>query len=118
MNQLPAVVVEELDVPVVLRRDGDGQRGVAEDLVDLARSAWSAAQHQQQSNFVFGKKGNFDLQMSAASCLFTLLGHFNMFQLVAEIIIKSKEKTPFIQQPQFLCEAKRQIVVFSGRGSY
>lgn len=43
MNQLPTIVVEELDVPVLLRRDGDGQRGVAEDLVDLAGSAWSAA---------------------------------------------------------------------------
>lgn len=94
MNQLPAVVVEELDVPVLLRRDGDGQRGVAEDFVDLARSAWRAAQHQQQSNFVFGKEWNFDLQMSAASCLFTVLGHFNMFQLVAEIIIKSTSSSP------------------------
>lgn len=49
MNQLPAIVVEELDVPILLRCDGDGQRGVAEDLVDLAGSSWSAAQHQHQS---------------------------------------------------------------------
>lgn len=42
MNQLPAIVVEELDVSVLLRRDGDGQRGVAEHLVDLAGGAWSA----------------------------------------------------------------------------
>lgn len=61
MNQLPAIVVEELDVPVLLRRDGDGQRGVAEDLVDLARSAYNAAQHQQQSehDFLLEKKRKF-----------------------------------------------------------
>lgn len=40
MNQLPTVVVEELDVSVLLRRDGDGQRGVAEDFVDLTGSVW------------------------------------------------------------------------------
>lgn len=41
MNQLPAIVVEELDVSVLLRCDGDGQCGVAEHLVDLAGGAWS-----------------------------------------------------------------------------
>lgn len=29
MDQLPAVVVKELDVSVLLRRDGDGERGMA-----------------------------------------------------------------------------------------
>lgn len=52
MNQLPAVVVEELDVPVLLRRDGDGQRGVAEDLVDLTGSAWGAETHQPPSTLL------------------------------------------------------------------
>lgn len=40
MNQFPAIVVEELDVSVLLRRDGDGQSRVAENLVDLTGSAW------------------------------------------------------------------------------
>lgn len=40
MNQLPAGVVEELDVSVLLRGDGDGKSRVAEDLIDLTRSAW------------------------------------------------------------------------------
>lgn len=40
MNQLPAVVVKELDVSVLLCSDGDGKSRVAEDLVDLTGSAW------------------------------------------------------------------------------
>lgn len=40
MNQLPTVVVEELDVSVLLCSDGDGESRVAEDLVDLTGSAW------------------------------------------------------------------------------
>lgn len=40
MNQLPAVVVEELDVSVLLRSDGDGESRVTEDLVDLTGGAW------------------------------------------------------------------------------
>lgn len=49
MNQLPAVVVEELDVSILLRGDGDGESWVAEDLVDLTGSPWSqknGRQHQ------------------------------------------------------------------------
>lgn len=74
MNQLPAIVVEELDVSVLLRRDGDGQRGVAEHLVDLAGGAWSAGSRPATISAVAGseRKGNFaksDLQVSAASCL-------------------------------------------------
>lgn len=74
MNQLPAIVVEELDVSVLLRRDGDGQRGVAEHLVDLAGGAWSAGTRRRVREFFVSRKGNFaksDLQMSAASCLYT-----------------------------------------------
>lgn len=52
MNQLPAIVVEELDVSVLLRRDGDGQRGVAEHLVDLAGGAWSAGTRPATVNAV------------------------------------------------------------------
>lgn len=40
VNQLPAVVVKELDVSVLLRCDGDGQSGMAEDLVDVTGSAY------------------------------------------------------------------------------
>lgn len=40
MNQLPAVVVKELDVSVLLCSDGDGKSWVAEDLVDLTGGAW------------------------------------------------------------------------------
>lgn len=40
MNQLPTVVVKELDVSVLLRSDGDGKGGVAEDLIDLTGSTW------------------------------------------------------------------------------
>lgn len=40
MDQLAAVVVEKLDVSVLLSRDGDGKSRVAEDLVDVTRSAW------------------------------------------------------------------------------
>lgn len=40
MNQLPTVVVEELDVSVLLCSDGDGESRVAQDLVDLTGSAW------------------------------------------------------------------------------
>ena len=40
MDHLPAVVVEELDVSVLLRSDGDGKSRVAEDFIDLAGSAW------------------------------------------------------------------------------
>ena len=36
VDELAAVVVVELDVAVLLGRDGDGQRGVAQHLVDLA----------------------------------------------------------------------------------
>lgn len=39
MNQLPTGVVKELDVPVLLRRDGDGQSRVTQDFVDLTRRA-------------------------------------------------------------------------------
>lgn len=34
------VVVEELDVAVLLGGDGDGQRGVAQDTVDLTGGLW------------------------------------------------------------------------------
>lgn len=40
MNQLPTVVVKELDVSVLLRRDGDGKSRVAEDLIDLTGNTW------------------------------------------------------------------------------
>ncbi len=40
MDQLPTVVVEELDVSVLLCSDGDGKRRVAEDLVDVTGSSW------------------------------------------------------------------------------
>jgi len=40
VNELPTVVVKELDVSVLLCSDGDGKSGVAEDLVDLTGSAW------------------------------------------------------------------------------
>ena len=39
VDQLPAVVVKELDVSVLLRGDGDGKSRVAQDLVDLTGSA-------------------------------------------------------------------------------
>lgn len=39
MNEFPTGVVEELDVSVLLRRDGDGKSRVTQDLVDLTRSA-------------------------------------------------------------------------------
>lgn len=38
MNQLPAVVVKELDVSVLLRSDSDGKSRVTEDFVDLTGS--------------------------------------------------------------------------------
>jgi len=34
------VIIEELDVPVLLSRDGDGQRGVTQHFIDLARRFW------------------------------------------------------------------------------
>jgi len=40
VNQLPAVVVKELDVSVLLCSDGDRKSRVAEGLIDLTRSAW------------------------------------------------------------------------------
>lgn len=48
MNQFPTVVVEELDVSVLLRSDGDGKSRVAEDLVDLTGSAWLQTDITQQ----------------------------------------------------------------------
>lgn len=39
MNEFPTGVVKELDVSVLLRRDGDGKSRVTQDLVDLTRSA-------------------------------------------------------------------------------
>lgn len=56
VNQLPAIVVEELDVSVLLRRDGDGQRGVAEHLVDLAGGAWSAGSRPATISAVAGSE--------------------------------------------------------------
>ena len=44
MDQFPTGVVKELDVSVLLRRDGDGKSRVAQDLVDLTGSTcrgWS-----------------------------------------------------------------------------
>lgn len=40
MNQLPAVVVKELDVSVLLCSDGDGKSRVTEDLINLTGRAW------------------------------------------------------------------------------
>lgn len=39
MNQFSTGVVKELDVSVLLRRDGDGKSRVTQDLVDLTGSA-------------------------------------------------------------------------------
>lgn len=39
VDQFPTGVVEELDVPVLLRRDGDGKSRVTQDLVDLTGCA-------------------------------------------------------------------------------
>lgn len=53
MNQLPTVVVEELDVSVLLRRDGDGERGVAEDFVDLTGSIWFENKNEKKKITIF-----------------------------------------------------------------
>lgn len=50
MNQFPTVVVEELDVSVLLRSDGDGKSRVAEDLVDLTGSAWLQTSHSRRGD--------------------------------------------------------------------
>lgn len=39
MNQFSTGVVKELDVSVLLRRDGDGKSRVTQDLVDLTGGA-------------------------------------------------------------------------------
>lgn len=49
LTALTCVVVEELDVSVLLRRDGDGQRGVTQHLVDLAGSLCEERQQCQSS---------------------------------------------------------------------
>lgn len=70
MNQLPAVVVKELDVSVLLSSDGDGQSRVTEDLVDLTGGAWLTT---DKNRYVMAGKGIYTKKVEL---LYVVCGHY------------------------------------------
>lgn len=66
MNQLPAVVVKELDVSVLLRSDSDGKSRVTEDFVDLTGSTCQKKKtdvHREKSHSRRGNVKNLSVWM-------------------------------------------------------